>query len=159
MRYVLAALRYRMLGLAGAHTTGAHPYFVTPDHTVRARDVLGPGPLLCPEQAVVVETDRDRARRIARAHTSVYLAQPNYVNNLRELGFSDEDLTPPGGSDLLVDALVAWGDVDTVVGRVREHLDAGADHVAVQVLSAEKRGVPDEQWRLLAAPLTELTMP
>jgi probable F420-dependent oxidoreductase len=106
---------------------------------------------------VVLEPDRDRARTIARAHTSVYLAQPNYVNNLRELGFTDDDLTPPGGSDALVDALVAWGDVDTVVGRVREHLEAGADHVAVQVLPAEKRGVPDEQWRLLAAPLTGLT--
>ena len=146
-----------MLGLAGERTTGAHPYFVTPDHTLRARDILGPAPLLCPEQAVVLEPDRDRARTIARAHTSVYLAQPNYVNNLRELGFTDDDLTPPGGSDALVDALVAWGDVDTVVGRVREHLEAGADHVAVQVLPAEKRGVPDEQWRLPAAPLTELT--
>jgi probable F420-dependent oxidoreductase len=156
VRYVLAALRRRMLGLAGERTAGAHPYFVTPEHTLRAREMLGPKPLLCPEQAVVLETDRDRARTIARAHTSVYLAQPNYVNNLRELGFTDDDLTPPGGSDALVDALVAWGDVDAVVGRVRGHLDAGADHVAVQVLPAEKRGVPDEQWRLLAAPLGEL---
>ena len=105
---------------------------------------------------MVLETDRDRARTIARAHTSVYLARPNYVNNLRELGFTDDDLTSPGGSDPLVDALVAWGDVDTIVGRVREHLEAGADHVAVQVLPAEKRGAPDEHWRLLAAPLTEL---
>jgi probable F420-dependent oxidoreductase len=158
VRYVLAALRYRMLGLAGERTAGAHPYFVTPDHTVHARDLLGPAPLLCPEQAVVLETDRDRARTIARAHTSVYLGQPNYVNNLRELGFTEDDLTPPGGSDAFVDALVAWGDVDAVVGRVREHLEAGADHVAVQVLPTEKRGVPDEQWRLLAAPLGELTV-
>lgn len=157
VRYVLAALRRRMLGLAGERTAGAHPYFVTPEHTVHAREVLGPAPLLCPEQAVVLETDRDRARTIARAHTSVYLAQPNYVNNLRELGFTEDDLTPPGGSDRFVDALVAWGDVDAVVGRVRAHLDAGADHVAVQVLPAEKRGVPDEQWRLLAAPLRELS--
>jgi probable F420-dependent oxidoreductase len=156
VRYVLAALRRRMLGLAGERTAGAHPYFVTPDHTLRSRGILGPAPLLCPEQGVVLETDRDRARTIARAHTSVYLAQPNYVNNLRELGFTDDDLTPPGGSDALVDALVAWGDVDTIVGRVCDHLEAGADHVAVQVLPAEKRGVPDEQWRLLAAPLTEL---
>jgi probable F420-dependent oxidoreductase len=159
VRYVLAALRRRMLGLAGERTAGAHPYFVTPEHTAGAREVLGPAPLLCPEQAVVLETDRDRARTIGRAHTSVYLAQPNYVANLRELGFTDADLTPPGGSDALVDALVAWGDVDAVVGRVRAHLDAGADHVAVQVLPAEKRGVPDEQWRLLAAPLAELRAP
>jgi probable F420-dependent oxidoreductase len=156
VRYVLAALRRRMVGLARERTAGAHPYFVTPEHTAWAREVLGPAPLLCPEQAVVLETDRDRARTVGRAHTSVYLAQPNYVNNLRELGFTDEDLTPPGGSDALVDALVAWGDVDAVVGRVRDHLDAGADHVAVQVLPAEKRGVPDEQWRLLAEPLTRL---
>jgi probable F420-dependent oxidoreductase len=157
VRYVLAALRRRMLGLAGERTAGAHPYFVTPDHTYRAREVLGAAPLLCPEQAVVLETDRDRARTIARAHTSVYLAQPNYVNHLRELGLPDDDLTSPGGSDALVDALVAWGCIDTVVGRVREHLEAGADHVAVQVLPTEKRGVPEEQWRQLAAPLTELT--
>jgi probable F420-dependent oxidoreductase len=156
VRYVLAALRRRMLGLAGERTEGAHPYFVTPEHTLHAREILGPAPLLCPEQAVVLETDRDRARTIARAHTSVYLAQPNYVNNLRELGFTDDDLSSPGGSDALVDALVVWGDEEMVVGRVREHLDAGADHVAVQVLPNEKRGVPDEQWRLLAAPLSEL---
>jgi probable F420-dependent oxidoreductase len=159
VRYVLAALRRRMLGLAGERTAGAHPYFVTPEHTARAREILGPAPLLCPEQAVVLEADRDRARTIARAHTSVYLAQPNYVNNLREIGFTDDDLTPPGGSDALVDALVTWGDVDAAVGRVREHLEAGADHVAVQVLPAEKRSVPDEQWRLLAVPLTELNAP
>jgi hypothetical protein len=80
-------------------------------------------------------------------------------SNLRELGFTEDNLTTPGGSDALVDALVAWGDVDTVVGRVREHLDAGADHVAVQVLPAEKRGVPDEHWRLLAEPLTAFRSP
>ena len=145
-----------MLGLAGERTAGAHPYFVTPDHTRRARDVLGPSPLLCPEQAVVIETDGDRARTIARANTSVYLAQPNYVNNLRELGFTDDDLTRPGGSDALVDALVAWGDVEAVFGRVRAHLEAGADHVAVQVLSADKRNVPEEQGRVLAAPRKDL---
>jgi probable F420-dependent oxidoreductase len=156
VRYVLAALRRRMLRLAGERSEGAHPYFVTPEHTARARQILGAAPLLCPEQAVVLETDSVRARAIGRSYTSTYLAQPNYVNNIRELGFSDDDLSSPGGSDAFVDALVVWGDANTIVARIQEHLDAGADHVAVQVLPAEKRGVPDEQWRQLAAPLTEL---
>ena len=157
VRYVLAALRPRMLHLAAERTEGAHPYFVTPDHTHRAREILGVGPLLCPEQAVLLEADPAEARRVGRTYTSRYLAQPNYVNNLRELGFSDEDLAPDGGSDAFVDALVAWGDVTAVAGRVREHLDAGADHVALQVLPTEKRGVPYTQWRELAAPLHEVT--
>jgi probable F420-dependent oxidoreductase len=156
-RYVLAALRPKMLRLAGERTDGAHPYFVTAEHTARAREALGSRPLLCPEQAVVLESDPDKARAIGRAYTSTYLAQPNYVNSIRELGFTEEDIAPPGGTDAFVDALVAWGDVDTVVARVRAHLDAGADHVAVQALPAQRRGVPDAQWRELAAPLAELT--
>ena len=154
--YLLAALRPKMLGLAGERTEGAHTYFVTPEHTQRARGLLGPEPLLCPEQAVVLETDPAKARSVGRAYTRTYLAQPNYVNNLRELGFTEEDLAPDGGTDAVVDALVAWGDVESALGRIREHLDAGADHVAVQVLSAQKRGVSLEQWRELAAPLREL---
>lgn len=154
-RYVLAALRPRMLGLAAERTEGAHPYFTTPEHTARARELLGAGPLLCPEQAVVLETDPARARAIGRAYTSVYLGQPNYVNSVRELGFDDADLRD-GGSDAFVDALVAWGDEERVLERVRAHLDAGADHVAVQALPAQKRGLPDAQWRALAAPLAEL---
>jgi probable F420-dependent oxidoreductase len=157
VRYVLAALRPRMLRLAAERTEGAHPYFVTPDHTHRAREILGAGPLLCPEQAVVLESDPAQARIVGRTYTSRYLAQPNYVNNLRDLGFTDDDLAPNGGSDAFVDALVAWGDLDAVVGRVREHLDAGADHVAVQVLPTQKRGVPYAQWRELAAPFHEIT--
>ncbi|WP_181783972.1 TIGR03620 family F420-dependent LLM class oxidoreductase [Pseudonocardia pini] len=155
VRYVLAALRPRMLGLAGERTDGAHPYFVTPEHTARARETLGAGPLLCPEQAVVLETDPAKAREIGRRYTSTYLAQPNYVNNITTLGFTETDLAD-GGSDAFVDALVAWGDVDTVVARVQAHLDAGADHVAVQALPAEKRGVPVDQWRALAEPLAAL---
>jgi probable F420-dependent oxidoreductase len=154
-RYVLAALRPRMLGLAAERTDGAHPYFTTPEHTAKARELLGAGPLLCPEQAVVLETDPARAREIGRAYTSVYLGQPNYVNSVRELGFGDDDLRD-GGSDAFVDALVAWGDEERVLERVRAHLDAGADHVAVQALPATKRGLPDAQWRALAAPLAEL---
>jgi probable F420-dependent oxidoreductase len=155
VRRVLAALRPKMLGLAGEQSDGAHTYFVTPEHTAKAREILGAEPLLCPEQAVVLESDPTRARAIGREYTKVYLAQPNYVNSLLELGFAEDELTD-GGTDRVVDALVAWGDSDTILARVREHLDAGADHVAVQALPAEKRGVPDEQWRELAGPLTSL---
>ncbi|GEL20359.1 TIGR03620 family F420-dependent LLM class oxidoreductase [Pseudonocardia asaccharolytica] len=154
-RYVLAALRPRMLRLAAERTEGAHPYFVTPEHTARAREALGAGPLLCPEQAVVLETDPSKARAIGRAYTSVYLSQPNYVSNILELGFDRDDLRD-GGTDAFVDALVAWGDEERVCARIRAHLDAGADHVAVQALPAERRGLPEAQWRALAAPLAEL---
>jgi len=133
---VLAALGPRMLELARERTAGAHPYFVTPAHTLRAREILGPGRLLAPEQAIVLETDSTRAREIAREHMAIYLMLPNYVNNLRELGYTDADFAQ-GGSDELVDAIVAWGDEEAVAGRVREHLDAGADHVAVQACSAD----------------------
>jgi len=154
--YVLAALRPRMLGLAGERTDGAHPYFTTPEHTARARELLGAGPQLCPEQAVLLETDPVRAREIGRRHTARYLSRPNYVNNIRSLGFTDEDIAD-GGTDAFVDALVAWGDEEAVLSRVRAHLDAGADHVAVQVLPDRDRDVPEEQWRTLAAPLAELS--
>ncbi len=128
---VLAALRPKMLRLARELTAGAHPYFVPPAHTARAREILGPVPLLAPEQVVVLETDASRAREIARRHMAAYLRLPNYVNNLRSLGYEDPDFAD-GGSDRLVDAIVGWGDEEAVAGRVREHLDAGADHVAVQ---------------------------
>jgi probable F420-dependent oxidoreductase len=130
---VLAALRPRMLELARDRTDGAHTYFVPPEHTAHAREVLGPDRLLIPEQAVVVETDPATARDIARRHTRRYLELPNYVNNLKHIGFSDEDVAG-AGSDRLVDAIVAWGDAATVARRVRAHRDAGADHVLVQPL-------------------------
>ncbi|HTF49637.1 MAG TPA: LLM class F420-dependent oxidoreductase [Pseudonocardia sp.] len=155
VRRVLAALRPKMLQLAAEKADGAHPYFVTPEHTAKAREILGAEPLLCPEQAVVLETDPDTARAIGREYTKVYLAQPNYVNSILELGFTEADLAD-GGSDKFVDALVAWGDADAIVARVRAHLDAGADHVAVQALPAQKRGVPDQQWRDLAPALATL---
>jgi probable F420-dependent oxidoreductase len=155
VRRVLAALRPKMMGLAAEQSDGAHTYFVTPEHTAKAREILGPQPLLCPEQAVVLESDPAKARAVGREYTSVYLAQPNYVSNLLELGFSRDDLTD-GGTDECVDALVAWGDEDQILSRVRAHLDAGADHVAVQALPMEKRDLPDQQWRELAAPLQSL---
>ena len=155
MRRVLAALGPKMLQLAGERTDGAHPYFVPPEHTATARQVLGDGPLLCPEQAVLLETDPERARTIGRQHTAIYVAQPNYANNLRRLGFDDDDFEG-GGSDRLVDAIVAWGSLNDVVARVQAHLDAGADHVSVQALSASFREVPEAQWRELAPALVGL---
>jgi probable F420-dependent oxidoreductase len=152
---VLAALGPKMLALAAEAADGAHPYFVTPEHTASARATLGPDRLLCPEQAVLLEQDPSRAREVGRAYTALYLSQPNYVRNLRRLGFPEEDLQG-GGSDRLVDALVAWGDEEAIVRRVQAHLDAGADHVGVQPLPTERRGVPDDQWRRLAPALTGL---
>lgn len=133
---VLAALRPRMLELARDDADGAHPYFVPVEHTRRARQILGPGRLLAPELAVVLEPDPVEARRLARQHTgSFYLEAPNYVENLRWLGFGDADFAD-GGSDELVDAVVAWGDEEAVIGRITEHLDAGADHVCLQPVTS-----------------------
>lgn len=132
---VLAALRPRMLELARDAADGAHPYFVPVEHTRRARATLGANRLLAPELAVVLEPDPVEARRLARQHTgSFYLSAPNYRENLRGLGFSDDDLAD-GGSDELVDAVVAWGDADAIVARIGEHLAAGADHVCLQPVS------------------------
>lgn len=149
---VLAALGPRMLQLSTDHADGAHTYFVPPEHTAQARAILGSDRLLVPEQAVVLERDPALAREIARRHTGAYLRLPNYVRNLQRLGFSEEDTTG-GGSDRLVDAIVAWGGEEEIVGRVRAHQDAGADHVAVQVLDPDPRGLPRAQWRALAPAL------
>jgi probable F420-dependent oxidoreductase len=149
-RRVLAALGPRMLRLAAGRAAGAHPYLVTAEHTRRARAILGPEPLLAPEQMVVLETDPHRAREIGRATLVRYLQLPNYTNNLRRLGYTEEDLAG-GGSDALVDALVGWGTPEDIEARIREHHDAGADHVSVQVLTApDAPGPPHDQWRLLA---------
>ena len=147
---VIGALAPRMLALAAERSAGAHPYFVPPEHTPKARVIMGPRPLLAPEQAVVLESDPGRARAIARAHMTIYLGLPNYVNNLRRLGFGDADLAG-GGSDRLVDAIVAWGNLDAVVARVRAHHDAGANHVCLQVLAPDQRALPLADWRTLAA--------
>lgn len=135
---VLAALGPRVLALAGERTAGAFPYLVTPDHTASARAVLGEGPLLAPEHKVVLGTDPATTRPIARGavrNPYLDLRLTNYLNNLRRLGFADDDFTD-GGSDRLVDALAAQGDPETVSARLREHLQAGADHVAVQLVAA-----------------------
>ncbi len=149
---MLGALGPKMLALAAEKTAGAHPYLVTPAHTRAARDVLGEGSLLVPEQKVLLETDPTSARRIARAGIAPYLGLPNYARNLLRLGFSEDDLAG-NGSDRLVDALVAWGTPDTIAKRTQEHIDAGADSVCLQVLSTGGSGinaVPLREWELLA---------
>lgn len=150
---VLAALGPKMLELARDRSRGAHPYLANADHTAIARAALGTGPLLCPEQPVVLSTDAEEARRIARVHLAGYLGLPNYTNNLKRIGLTDDDIAD-GGSDRLVDALVVWGDEATIAARVQEHRDAGADHVCIQVLTDNPVGLPTEQWRELAPALT-----
>jgi len=140
---VLAALRPRMLRLAAERTAGAHPYLTTPKHTARAREILGHGPLLAPEQGFVIEPEPERARAIAREHLRYYLVLPNYVNAWREDGYEDADFAD-GGSDRLVDALVAWGDADAIRARILEHHDAGADHVCIQPVTTDlERGLSE----------------
>lgn len=145
---VLAALGPRMLTLAATSANGAHPYFTTPEHTFTARQTMGDDALLAPEQMAVLDTDPAEARRIARAGMAVYMRAPNYLNNLRRLGFDDDDLAD-GGSNRLVDAIVAWGTEAQIAARVAEHHEAGADHVCVQILQ-DGLGMPEEQWRRLA---------
>jgi probable F420-dependent oxidoreductase len=133
---VLAALGPKVLRLAGERTAGAIPYLVPPEHTRIAREILGPGPLLAPEHKAVLDTDAARARALGRNRVSnPYLGLRNYTANLRRLGFTDQDLAD-GGSDRLVDALVAQGSAEQVAARLRAHLTAGADHVCVQLLTA-----------------------
>ena len=139
---VLAALRPKMLALAAEKTRGAHPYFVPPEHTARAREILGKGPWLCPEQMVLLETDATKARAVARQNMQVYVGLPNYQNNLKWLGFEDADFAD-GCSDRLVDAIVAWGDEQAIAARIQAHLDAGADHVCIQPFRADGEAGPD----------------
>jgi probable F420-dependent oxidoreductase len=155
VRRVLGALGPKMLSLAAEKADGAHPYLVPVEHTASAREVMGAGPLLCPEQMFVLDTNPETARATARAALAVYLTQPNYVRNLKRLGFTEDD-TANGGSDRLVDAIIVWGDVDAIVARVMAHLDAGADHVGVQALTDGKRPVPLTQWREVAPALAAL---
>jgi probable F420-dependent oxidoreductase len=150
---MLAALGPRMLSLARDRAAAAHPYLVPPEHTAFARHILGQGPVLAPEQAVILEADRQRGRELARAFVADYLTLPNYVRNLRRLGFGDDDLTGYG-SDRLVDALVAHGDEEVIAARIRAHHDAGADHVCVYVIGGSDENLPLDAWRRLAPALT-----
>jgi probable F420-dependent oxidoreductase len=150
---MLAALGPRMLLLARARAAAAHPYLVPPEHTAMARQALGPDRVLAPEQAVMLDTDPQRARERARAFVSDYLALPNYVANLRRLGFDDDDFLS-GGSGRLIDALVARGDETAIAARVGAHHDAGADHVCIYVFGGSQETLPLDAWRRLAPVLT-----
>lgn len=157
-RRVLGVLGPRALELAARRSAGAHPYLVMPEYTRQAREAIGPGPLLAVEQKLVLETDPSRARAIARARLAQYLQLPNYTNSFLRQGFTADDFEH-GGSDRLVDGLVAWGSIETVSERVAEHHAAGADHVAIQVLDSTDyqpaNPLPRAAWRQLAAGLGE----
>lgn len=144
---IVAAVGPRMLGLAAARSRGAHPFLGTAEHTAQAREILGDRPLLAPEVKVVLEPDPATARAIARQALEFYLTKRGYSGNLRRLGFTDEDLAG-GGSDRLIDAVVAWGDPDAIARRIAEHHQAGANHVAVQVLDWQT-DAPDRSQRRL----------
>jgi probable F420-dependent oxidoreductase len=148
---VLAALRPRMLGLARDRAAGVHPYFVPPEHVARAREILGPDAMIGVELAVVLDGDPSTARATARRHTATYVRLPNYTNNLRDFGFGDDDFAQDG-SDRLVDAIVAWGDLDAIARRVSAMRDAGADHVCIQVIRPDDE-LPRDDWRELATAL------
>ncbi|MFB8088284.1 LLM class F420-dependent oxidoreductase [Streptomyces sp. NPDC055992] len=148
---VLAALGPKMLKLASDRALGAHPYLVTAAHTAEARQALGPDALLAPELSVVLDTDLDRARDTARAMLAMYLKLPNYTGNLLRLGFTESDFED-GGSARLLEALFALGDAERVKARANEYFDAGANHVALQVVTADrgKTGLPLAEYRELA---------
>ena len=136
-RRVVAALGPRVLRLATQRSAGAHPYLTTPEHTAKARELLGGAVYLAPEHKVVLSTDAEQARQIGRQTVEHYLGLSNYVSNWLRLGFSEADVRKPG-SDRLIDAVVAYGTPEAIAGRLREHLDAGADHVAIQVLGGHR---------------------
>ena len=146
---VLAALGPKMLELSAELADGAHPYNVPPEHTRQARRILGAGKLLCVEQAAILETNAAAARAIARRFLAFYFGLPNYVDNWRRLGFTDPDFAG-GGSDRLIDAIIAWGDEKAIRARIQEHWQAGADHVCVQAVGPTL--LPDERLLALLAP-------
>jgi probable F420-dependent oxidoreductase len=152
---LLAALGPKMLALAADRADGAHTYFVPPEHTAVAREIIGVDRLLVPEQVCVLSEDPTVAREIARRHTTSYLRLANYTANLERFGFEASDFAD-GGNDRLVDTICAWGTVESIAARVGAHLDAGADHVAVQVLVDDRRGLPRREWAELAPALLSL---
>jgi probable F420-dependent oxidoreductase len=149
---LLGALRQNMLKLSAEQACGAHPYFVPPEHTAWARGIIGPDALLCPEQMLLLETNADSARRIARSHMATYTGLDNYKNNLKQFGFEEADFEN-NGSDKLVDAIVGWGDEAALTARVQAHWDAGANHVCIQALQDEVQRGPDLALLESLAPL------
>jgi probable F420-dependent oxidoreductase len=140
---LLAALHPKMLQLAATEATGTHTYFVPPEHTAKARAILGPKPWICAEQAVILETDAQTARRVAREYMKTYVPRlPNYTRNLQNLGYADHDFAD-GCSDRLVDAIVAWGTADKIRGRIEAHYKAGATHVCLLPLRSDGKPLPD----------------
>ena len=140
-RRVVAALGPRVLELSAQRSAGAHPYLTTPEHTARARELIGPAAFLAPEHKVVLTTDTDEARAIGRQTVDFYLNLSNYLNNWKRLGFTDQDVAKPG-SDKLIDAVVAHGTADDIAKRLNQHLEAGADHVTIQVLGGRDKLLP-----------------
>ena len=140
-RRVVAALGPQVLKLSARRSAGAHPYLTTPEHTAQARELLGPDVFIAPEHKVVLTTDAEKARVVGRKALEIYLNLTNYLNSWKRLGFTDEDVAKPG-SDRLVDAVVAYGTTDAIAARLKQHLAAGADHVAVQVLTSPDKLVP-----------------
>jgi probable F420-dependent oxidoreductase len=140
-RRVVAALGPQVLKLSAKRSAGAHPYLTTPEHTAQARELIGPDAFIAPEHKAVLTTDADQARAIGRKALDLYLGLANYLNSFKRLGFTDEDLVKPG-SDRFIDAVVAYGTVDAIASRLKEHLAAGADHVPVQVLTGTENLVP-----------------
>jgi probable F420-dependent oxidoreductase len=153
VRRVLAAYGPKMLELARDRADGAHTYHVTVGHTAQAREVLGDKRFLGVEQAVLFETDAEVARSIAREHLHMYFTQKYNIAKFLRLGYTEADIDGGRGSDRLVDDLVVWGDLDTIVGRLHDHLDAGADHVAIQVMSSQPGQSSMPYWRRLAEAL------
>lgn len=147
----IAALGPQMMALAGKRTGGAHPYLVDPSHTAMARGILGPGKVLAPEQGAVLESDPATARALAREAVKFYTSLPNYCNNWRRLGYSEEDIATV--SDKLIDGIFAWGSAGQIAERVKAHCDAGADHVCIQVISATGLDGSRAAWRELAGVL------
>jgi len=147
---VLAALGPKMLELAGTAADGAHPYWTTPDHTARAREIMGPDALLCVEQKVCLSTDADAAREAARTAIAIYADLPNYRNNWKRLGFTEDEIAQR--DNRFIDAVVVWGDEDRVRAGIQAHYDAGATHVCVQPLSTEGPTTLDRNALTVLAP-------
>ena len=154
----IGALGPKALKLAADSTWGAHPYNVTADHTLMAREIMGEGAFLAPMVAVILETDPSKARELARKDLTIYLDLPNYRNNLLRIGFTEEDVSG-GGSNRLLDAIRPWGDIQTISSKITEHFDAGANHVCVQLVVDQteqdkfQNGLPMQQWQSLAESL------